>query len=269
VSKDLETGDRLRSLYEKEGGAESIFSSKVAEYAASRPDYPAALFEALRMRANLVAGAVVADVGAGTGLLTHGLLRIGCRVVAVEPSPEMRGAADRLLGGIDGYRSVKGTAESIPLEAGSVHLITAAQAFHWFDVERARAEFLRVLRPEGQVALIWNDRITDDPVNLALEEIFAEFGGAKRAALVAHEERSNVPKFFGSATPIELSWAHGHRLDENGLLALVLSRSYMPGRGTPSGPAIEDRVRRAFRRFENGGAISVRYRTVAIIGRPS
>ena len=99
----------------------------------------------------------------GRGFLTQGLLQGGYRVVAVEPNPAMRVAADDYLRKYENYRSVEGSAELLPLAAGSVQLITAAQAFHWFEVERAQAEFLRVLTPQGLVALIWNDRVLHDP----------------------------------------------------------------------------------------------------------
>src|ERR1019366_4976670 len=204
-------------------------TERVADYIASRPDYPGALYAALRDYCAPSEAVTVADVGAGTGLLTQGLLRNGYRVVAVEPNADMRGASDRLLNGTDGYRSVAGCAESMPLGAASIHLITAAQAFHWFEVDRARAEFLRVLTEKGLVALIWNDRVLGDPLHAALDEVFGEFGGAKRAALVVHEGRADVPRFFGSTRPRELSWPHAHRLDENGLQSLVFSRSYIPG----------------------------------------
>lgn len=256
----------------------SIFSAKVADYAASRPDYPQALFGALRVRCTLREGAVVADVGAGTGLLTRDLLKQGYRVTAVEPNPEMRAASDHLLGGFAGYSSADGCAEAIPLANASVDLITAAQAFHWFEIARARKECLRVLAPHGKVALIWNDRVLEDPLHCALDEIFGEFGGVKRAALLAHEERSGVPEFFGSTLsthsthlthPEQLSWPHEHFLDEESFLSLVFSRSYIPQRNTSGGQEVARQVRRIFDRFKQNGAVAVGYRTVMVCGRPS
>jgi len=266
---DQNTGDALSSLYAVEGGVTSIFSTKATDYAASRPDYPAALFEMLGGVYPPTAAASVVDIGSGTGLLTQGLLRMGYRVTAIEPNAEMRRASDLLLGGIDGYSSAGGCAESIPVEAGSVDLITAAQAFHWFEIERARAEFLRVLKPDGQVALIWNDRVIEDPLHAALDEVFGEFGGQKRAALVVREDRSSVPRFFGSAGPREFCWPHSHHLDEDGLLSLVFSRSYMPGRDSDEGRRVAERVRRIFWRFAVGGKVEARYRTTAFLGRPA
>ena len=151
----------------------------------------------------------------------------------------------------------------------SVDLITAAQAFHWFEVEAARTECLRVLAPHGNVALIWNDRVAGDPLHTALDEVFAEFGGEKRAALLAHEDRSDVPRFFRAARPVELAWPHAHSLDAEGLLCLVFSRSYMPERSTPAGQAVAQRVRRIHDRLGQNGTVTVRYRTVVVLGRPS
>src|ERR1700733_9884768 len=129
TTMDQNAGEALNSLYAAEGGVRFIFSTKAADYAASRPDYPAALFEMLAGIYPPTTAASVVDIGSGTGLLTRGLLRMGYRVRAIEPNAEMRRASDLLLGGIDGYSSAEGCAESIPVEAGSVDLITAAQAF--------------------------------------------------------------------------------------------------------------------------------------------
>lgn len=257
---------RLREQYAADGGASAVFSAKVAQYLASRPAYPATLFERLTALGALPPNAEVADIGAGTGLLTRGLLERGHRVVAVEPSDEMRAAADALLGAFAGYRSLAGTAEATTLAPQSVDLVTAAQAFHWFDIPLARREFARILRPAGQVALVWNDRLRDDPLHAALEPVFDEFGGAKRGALLAHEDLSRVPAFFGSAATHTIELPNEHRLDAPGLVSLVLSRSYMPERGSPAGEAVRRRVEAVFARHARAGEVLVRYRTLAVVG---
>ncbi len=218
----------LHGLYQPVGGVGQIFGPKVADYGASRPDYPAPLFELLRSQCGLSAGATIADVGAGTGLLTGGLLGTGASAIAVEPNAAMRGACDHALQAAPNYRSVEGCAEAMPLQDGSVDLITAAQAFHWFDVEPARSECLRVLREDGQVALIWNDRLFGDPLHVALDQV----------------------------------------LSEDGLLSLVFSRSYMPARDSEPGRRAVDRVRDIFQALAMNNQIVVRYTTVLMLGRP-
>lgn len=259
---------RLRRVYAADGGGQAIFSSKVADYVAARPDYAPALLTALRARCGLAEGATIADVGAGTGMLSRSLLAGGYQVVAVEPNAAMRAAAEAALAGRPGYRSVAGSAEAMPLAAGSADLITAAQAFHWFDPEPARRESLRVLKPGGQVALIWNDRTADDPLQTVLDDLAAEFGGAKRSAMVAQGERANLAVFFGGAPWQELAWPHAQQLTETGLQSLVFSRSYIPARESTEGPAVAAAVRRVFQRFAVDQHITVRYQTVLVLGRP-
>jgi hypothetical protein len=116
--------------------------------------------------------------------------------------------------------------------------------------------------------LIWNDRVPNDPLHTALNGIFAQHGGAKRDAMLAHDERSEVPAFFGANTPLELTWPHEHRLSEAALLSLVFSRSYMPARESELGQRACQQVSALFNQLATGGRIAVRYTTVAIIGRP-
>lgn len=263
---DSRAGEKLRALFSPAGGVHSIFGPKVADYVASRPDYPAALLAELQRRCP-TPGRVV-DVGAGTGLLTQGLLRVGYDVVAVEPNADMRRACDHLLGGLPTYRSFAGSAESIPLPDHSVQLVTAAQAFHWFDLERSRRECRRVLTADGLVALIWNERLATDPLQRALDAVLGRFGGEKWQLLGIQEQRAGVEQFFG-AHPESLTWPHAHALDREGLRALVFSRSYIPARDTPAGADVTAAVDEVFDRFCDAGqnSVQVRYETILLIGR--
>lgn len=265
---EREAGKRLRSLYSSDGGVTEAFTSKVDDYVAARPPYPPQLFAFFRDVVGVEKGARVVDVGAGTGLFTAGLLDHGYEVIAVEPNEGMRRAADDRFREVAGYSSVPGSAEAMPVAAGSAGLVTAAQAFHWFDMEKARAEFLRVLRPDGCVALVWNDRVLADPLHQALDEIFATFGGQKRQALVSHETQRDVPRFFGRCIPAELRWPHEHVLREAGLQSLVFSRSYMPAPDSEPGKEASKAVTQVFRRFARDGRVPVRYTALAFVGRP-
>lgn len=243
------------------------FSGKAEDYKAARPSYPEAWFVALESEGLLAAGVVIADIGAGTGLLTAGLLHRGATVTAVEPNDAMRAACDASLGKHEGYRSFSGTAENTTLPDGSVDLITAAQAFHWFQIEEARREFLRILKPSGQVALIWNDRLAEDPLQQALAEIMEELGGVTRNAVLSQENKAGVPAFFNGPYRT-LEFFNEQLLTREGLHGLLFSRSYMPRRDSAEGARVIEETDRVFDRFAEAGTVRIRYRTVTMLGRP-
>ncbi len=143
------TGDPIHPV------AAAGFGTDAERYHSGRPGYPAAAVDRLLERLAIGPGSVVADVGAGTGKLTVHLTSSGASVLAVEPVAEM---ARVLAAHVPGVPIVAAPAERLPFHDASLDGITSAQAFHWFDAERAWAEFRRVLRPGGRVALIWNAR---------------------------------------------------------------------------------------------------------------
>ncbi|MFD0893451.1 class I SAM-dependent methyltransferase [Luteolibacter ambystomatis] len=245
----------------------TAFSGKAGDYQAARPSYPQAWFAALEGEGLLGPGEVIADIGAGTGLLTAGLLDRGAIVTAVEPNDAMRYACDEWLGGRESYSSVSGTAENTSLLDASVDLITAAQAFHWFQIEEARREFLRILKPAGLVALIWNDRIPEDPLQQALAEIMEELGGVMRNAVLSQENKAGVPAFFNGPYRT-LEFSNEQLLTREGLHGLLFSRSYMPRRDSVEGARVVVETDRVFDRFVEAETVRIRYRTVTMLGRP-
>lgn len=123
------------------------FTGKGAVYAAARPRYAEELLAYLADEAGLAPGALVADVGSGTGIFSEQLLDAGFRVIGVEPNDDMRTQAEHTLGGREGYRSVRGTADATGLPDASIGCVTAAQAFHWFDANAFKRECRRILKP--------------------------------------------------------------------------------------------------------------------------
>lgn len=246
----------------------AVFSQKAADYRMARPAYPAVWFESLVTEGLLFPDALVADIGAGTGLLTASLLDRGVKVIAVEPNDEMRAACEAWLGGRANFRVVAGTAAATTLEENSVDLVTAAQAFHWFDVDESRREFLRILKPGGQVALVWNDRDDDDPLQQMLTTILAETGGTAQTAVSARENKAGVPEFFGGSYRT-FEFRHEQRLTREGLRGLMFSRSYMPSRDSPVGARVCAETDLAFDAYANGDTVAIHYRTVTMLGRPA
>jgi ubiquinone/menaquinone biosynthesis C-methylase UbiE len=125
------------------------FSSRVELYVKYRPHYPAAVLDILTSECALSPVSVVADAGSGTGILTELFLRNGNSVFGVEPNREMREAGETLLKSYSQFTSIAGRAEATTLADHSVDFVVAGQAFHWFDCQKARREFARILKTEG------------------------------------------------------------------------------------------------------------------------
>jgi len=140
------------------------FASAADVYERARPSYPQDAIDWLVSQTGLGPGSTVGDLGAGTGKLTRLLLPTEARVVAVEPIAEMRAH-------IAGAEVVDGTAEAIPLPDRSADVVTVAQAFHWFDHDRALPEIHRVLRNPGSLVLVWNMRDLNDPLQRGVEDL--------------------------------------------------------------------------------------------------
>lgn len=137
------------------------FSNRVENYVKYRPGYPLEVLQAFRDEMNLTEDSVIADIGSGTGISAKVFLENGNTVFGIEPNAAMRDAAETFLKGFSKFNSVDGTAENTTLNDDSVDFVTAAQAFHWFDPAKTRAEFSRIVRAKGYVVLIWNERLLD------------------------------------------------------------------------------------------------------------
>src|SRR6266851_7085337 len=161
----------------------SRFSDRVENYVRYRPGYPPEVLDLLRAECGLRPSHVVADIASGTGAFTRPLLENGNSVFAVEPNAAMREMGVRQLESLGSFQSnnrlvsVAGTAEETTLRSASVDFVTAAQAAHWFDLPRARAEFVRILRREGWCVLIWIERCTaSTPFLRGYEQLLLTYG---------------------------------------------------------------------------------------------
>ncbi len=244
------------------------FSNRVENYIKYRPHYPAALTEYLRDECGLTPNSIVADIGAGTGILTELFLKNGNTVYAVEPNREMRTAAEQLLRNYPGFHGVDGTAEATSLPEGSVDWITTGQAFHWFDADRTKLEFARILRPHGWVAVTWNDRrIASNPFHRAYEEFLQRYGTDYQSVSESYPNEERMSDFF-KPRPVNFQrFDNFQTFDFDGLKGRVLSASYIPPEGDPRYPALLKALHALFETYQTAGRVTLEYDTLLYCGQ--
>lgn len=243
------------------------FSSRVANYIKYRPSYPATVLELLSVRCGLAATSVVADVGSGTGILTELLLETGAEVYGIEPNREMREAGERLLHDYGRFHSVEGTAEATTLSDACVDLVTASQAFHWFDVQKSRRELGRILRPRGWVALVWNERPLEavpllDEYDALLRRHCPDYDRVREM----RADEGKMREFFGHR-PEGAVFANRQSFDYAGLEGRLMSSSYAPEAGHPEHEPMIAGLRDLFERHRRAGKVLFPYRTLVFFGQ--
>jgi SAM-dependent methyltransferase len=231
------------------------FDRAAREYDRGRPGYPAAAVDLLCDRLDVRPQRRILDVGAGTGKLTRELVERGADVVAVEPTAGMRRELRATLPGVE---VLAGTAETLPLPDASVDAITAAQAFHWFDVDRALPELHRVLRPDGTLAVVFNRRDLTTPVQAALDAMLA----ADRGDTPSWATHDWTASLGGSAwfAPAELhTFPHVQQLEADAFLARVTSISFVARLADDDRARVVAAAERLFATHADDGRIAMHY----------
>ncbi len=237
------------------------FGAEATAYVSGRPDYPAGVAEWLTADLGLAAGTRVLDLGSGTGKFLPYLRASGADVVAVEPVAAMRA---RLARANPDVVALEGTAEDIPLAAGSVDAVVCAQSFHWFVTANALVEIARVLRPGGRLGLIWNVRDERVPWVAALSAITDPYeGGAPRYRTGAWRRAFPAPG-FGPLS--ERRFPHVHRGSPEAVIVdRTLSVSFIAALPEAERAPVLEAVRRLIARTpELGrGTVAFPYETMA------
>lgn len=245
------------------------FSNRVDSYAKYRPNYPPEVLRCLQENMGLTPATVVADIGAGTGLLTERFLHNGNTVYAVEPNAGMRAALTAALGQYPALHALDGRSEATGLLDASVDLVTAAQAFHWFEPTATRAEFVRILRRPRWVALIWNDRRDDgSPFLGAYRALLDSFNTDYRQ--VDHKFVADAPaleRFFAPAKYTLFTYPNNQLLDFDGLVGRLQSTSYVPAPGDRDHDRMLARARGLFDAYAEDGKVRIDYTTQIFLGQ--
>ena len=246
------------------------FTDRVDDYARSRPGYPREVLDAIRADLGLRPEHAVADVGSGTGLLSRLFVENGNRVYGVEPNAAMAAVAESWLGPTGRFRTVPGRAEATGLAPASVDLVTAGQAFHWFSVTESRAEFLRILREPGGIALVWNLRRLDSTPFLRDYEAFVRHWSTDYAQVSErYAEPASLRAFFGPAPWREHRFDSRQDFDLHGLRERLLSSSYTPKAGDPRREPMLAALPELFAAHARDGTVAFEYDTRLFTGRLS
>jgi SAM-dependent methyltransferase len=240
------------------------FSGLADAYAKYRPTYPDAALDYIVQRCSLSAVSRLVDVGCGTGISSRLFAARGIAVVGIEPNDAMRAKAEAAATLLEQYR--KGTAEATGLPDNFADAVLAAQAFHWFRPDDALREFYRILRPDGHVALFWNERDEQDKGTAAFGDVMRsgpDAAAVEGSRATAGEPLLHHPLFVEASRVV---FANQQEMDEEGLLGRAFSASYAPRE-----PAAVERftaaLRDVFARFARFGKVMLHYATSVYLAR--
>ncbi len=232
------------------------FSGRVEAYRRYRSRYPREIIPLLREKCGLTAESIVADIGAGTGMLAEVFLENGNRVFAVEPNAEMRAACEELTAQYPRLTCVDGTAENTRLPDSSIDLIAVGRAFHWFDHAKCRPEFQRILRPNGWVALVGQGpRRREAPISRDYQAILREHGIDYARLYSRYNVKEAVKGFFEDGALQQAEFPGEEELTYEALEGHTLSLSVTPKPDHPGFPAMQAALKSYFEKYQHDGTI--------------
>ena len=243
------------------------FSNRVEDYVKYRPGYPPEVILFLQAQYHLDPQKVIADIGSGTGLSTAPFLEAGYRIYAVEPNQAMREKSASLLQQYPGFTAIDGTAEHTGLPAQSVDAVIAGQAFHWFDRNAARTEFCRILKAEGIVALIWNERRILNQFEKEYDRLIMRHAKDYVQVNQRNINLAAIREFFSPGSCYYDLFVNKQMFDFEGLEGRLLSSSYMPGRAAEGYDAMHKELRLLFDRYQEDGKVTLNYDTKLYTGK--
>lgn len=242
------------------------FDGRAKDYATSRPGYPPKLIDRFYGEYGITESSVVVDIGSGTGKFARYLIEKGSTVYCVEPNEDMRHAAEKELGEHPNFYSIPGTAENTTLADHFADCITAAQAFHWFDVQKFKQEASRILKNRGRVFFIWNIREKDAPLNRELYQIYSKYCPDFKGFSGGLEKDDPRIKTFFNDRYDYLSCENPLYFNLKTFIARSLSSSYSLKEGHRDYAAYMDALTSLFCRYADHHLVTIPNHSVAYIG---
>ena len=232
------------------------FSGRVQAYLAYRPRFPRGIVPFLREHGALPEDAVIADVGAGTGMLAEIFLEAGHRVLAVEPNREMLDACRVLAMHEPALEVVEGSAEATTLPDASVDLIAVGRAMHWFDWPRAHHEFQRILRPGGWALVATNGhRDGGTAMSNQLSEILRKSRTDSAEADTRRDFKDRLQEFLDASSWQRTTLDHSMTVDFPTLLGYAESLSAIPRPGERGYEGMVAELRAVFEEYQRDGSL--------------
>ncbi len=198
------------------------FSNRAEDYAKYRPSYPSEAIDYILAGLDVPSKLIAADIGAGTGISSRLLADRGVKVIAIEPNAAMRQLAEvhPLVEFCDG------SAENTKLPNNAVDIVTCFQSFHWFNPEPTLTEFARILKPQGKLAAIWNNRDREDRFTAEYSNLTQIFSNNQSELRYGTEELIRETSLFSTVT--QLVFPSQQALNRDSLIGRVMSTSYIP-----------------------------------------
>jgi Methylase involved in ubiquinone/menaquinone biosynthesis len=253
----------------KETRGDSIgrFSRRAERYDRFRPGYPHDLVAFINTQVSRHAAYAVADVAAGTGIFTELIVNWGNPVYVVEPNSAMRRLAQRRLAGFSNCVFVDGTAEKTELPDASVDLVVSAQAFHWFDLSKAKSEFLRIARDGAYLAVVWNLRNTDSAFESGYEALIRKYAVDYLNVSQHRLQTEQVLAFFAPVKPEYRIFHHVDLLTLDQLRGRTLSYSYMPDEDAEQLGEMLSELETLYAKHQLDGRVRLSYKTRLFVGQ--
>jgi ubiquinone/menaquinone biosynthesis C-methylase UbiE len=246
---------------------EDRFTSRVEDYIKYRPHYPNEVYSALLKAEVITPTSVIADIGCGTGISSELFLKHNHNTFGIEPNKAMLKAAKNYLKSYPSFVPILASAENTSLKERSVDAIICAQAFHWFNNDKSKKEFERIIKPNANVVLIWNDRKTaDSGFQKVYEDFLRMFGTDYKIVDHKQVQKTGVLENFFSAPYTELTFPNAQHLDFEGLKGRIHSSSYMPEEGHADYDFMMYCLKKIFNRYEENGKITLEYETKIYYG---
>lgn len=242
------------------------FTGKADGYDKFRPSYPKELYAFMTRTFGLDRRSRIADIGAGTGKFARPLIEAGMNVTCVEPNRDMLGVLSSRFGMYPNFAYVCAAAEHTTLPPASVDLITAAQAFHWFDRTAFKAECGRVLRPGGKVLLVWNMRSPSalrDELFGTIKAFCPAFNGFTGGI---NDDPSQFDDFFRGRCDTVSFPNDAVFLSAGEFVGRSMSSSYAPQPGEGAYEAFRDALTDFFVRRSSGGKLTIPTNATAFYG---